>query len=73
MKYLILLSLVASGCSMVNPYKPMELSCKTDKLQVLEYTRVCSRESYNTWQSCSAQAERLFCKYPVWNQKKEAN
>ena len=71
MKKLILIALLTTSCSMLNPYTPMDLHCAADKLRVLEYTRVCSRESSNTWQSCSAQAERLFCTYPVSNFKKE--
>ena len=71
MKLILAFSILLGGCAVFDPYQPMQVNCSADKLKVLEYTRVCERESYNTWQSCAAQAERLFCSHPVWRDKNE--
>ena len=71
MKSLIFLSLIMlNSCAWFNLYQPIEVSCNLmayDRMKVLEYTRVCERESYNTWQFCAVQAERLYCNHPVWS------
>ncbi len=72
MRYLTACLIIASlnGCALFPTYQPLSVECKADKMKVLEYTRVCERESYLTWQSCSVQAERLFCTHPDWKENK---
>tara|TARA_R110000744_G_scaffold171817_1_gene290329 strand:- start:116 stop:337 length:222 start_codon:yes stop_codon:yes gene_type:complete len=67
----LILSILLGGCALIDPYKPMQVNCSLDKVKVLEYTRVCVNESMNSWQSCAAQAERLFCSHPVWRDKND--
>ena len=69
MRYLIVLTLILSSCSMINSYQPLHVECEEDQMKVLEYTRVCERETFQTWQTCANQAERLFCKHTDWSDK----
>ena len=73
MKSLILLSLIMlNSCAGFDLYQPIDVSCNmmaSDRIRALEYTRICERESYNTWQFCAVQAERLYCNHSVRSKK----
>jgi hypothetical protein len=67
MKLKILISLLLlNGCAFMNSYQPMNVQCDGNQMHVVEYTRMCEKDTYQSWQSCSAQAERLFCQNPDW-------
>jgi hypothetical protein len=61
---LLVLLISLSGCT---TYQPMNVNCNGNQMHVVEYTRMCEKDTYQSWQSCSAQAERLFCENPDWN------
>jgi hypothetical protein len=67
MRYFISLALILNSCSLINSYQPLHVECNFDKMKVLEYTRVCERETFQTWQTCANQAERLFCNHTDWS------
>ena len=68
LKYLIFLSiLLINGCAFMHPYQPVNLDCSLRQMRVLEYTRLCEAETYQSWSFCAAQAERLFCTRPDWS------